>query len=296
MHGAGVPYCPCYGSPTGEHGVSPFDEPLWPGGCCCSGHYIVVAALKDCAPDLRRRVVAVCRWGREVVVWGAEASGAEGGVAGWCGGLFPLFRVVWVCWVVLLRWGSAQACGPSTCDVGVGVLCQGLTQPDRGIQTCCPWAYWRARQSTRSTIASWGPLSGVGRPWRPLTVSLLQLSYRWYQTRGVFRALPWVVARRRSGSRMVVGVRGGCSGSGGHGGVGCRGPAHPRRCMGGPWWAWLGWAVPGGPLGARWVLGCRGCLWQGALVVGPAGLLWCSGGVLEACGRRWGGVCGARSR
>ena len=35
-----------------------------------------------------------------VVVWGAEAGGAEDGVAGRCGGLFPLLR-----WVVPLRWG-----------------------------------------------------------------------------------------------------------------------------------------------------------------------------------------------
>ena len=47
-------------------------------------------ALEDCNPDLRRGVVTVCRWGGEVV-WGAEAGGAEGGVAGWCGGLFPSF-------------------------------------------------------------------------------------------------------------------------------------------------------------------------------------------------------------
>ena len=53
------------------------------------------------------------------------------------------------------------------------------------------------------------------RSWRAATVSLVQVSCRRYQPRGVFRALPWRVARRRSGSRMVVGVRGGCSGSAG---------------------------------------------------------------------------------
>ena len=52
----------------------------------------------------------------------------------------------------------------------------------------------------------------------------------------------------------------------------------------------LGW------VGERWGLGCRGCLWRGALVVQPAGLLGCSGGVLEACGRRRVCVCWARSR
>ena len=75
--------------------------------------------------------------------------------------------------------------------------------------------------------------------------------------------------------------------------VGCRGPACPRRCMGGFGWAWLGWALPVGLVGERWALGCRGWLWRGCLSVGPAGLL---GSVLEAYGRRWGGVCGARSR
>ena len=99
----GVPYCPWLGGPWGRHGVGPFDEPLWAGGCCCGGQYIVVPALEDRTPDLRRGPVAVCRWGGEVVVGGAEAGGAEGGVAGRCGGLFPLFRVVQVCWVVPLR-------------------------------------------------------------------------------------------------------------------------------------------------------------------------------------------------
>ena len=77
-------------------------------------------------------VVAVCRWAGEVVVGGAEACGAEGGVAGWCGDLFPLFWVVRVCWVVPRRWGLSLAFGPSTCDVGVGVLCQGLAPLDGG--------------------------------------------------------------------------------------------------------------------------------------------------------------------
>ena len=55
---------------------------------------------------------------------------------------------------------------------------------------------------------AWG-----GQVLEGLTVSLVQVSCRQYQPRGVLRALPWRVARRRSGSRMVVGVRGGCSGS-----------------------------------------------------------------------------------
>ena len=78
-------------------------------------------------------MVAVCRWGGgEVVLGGAEDGSAEGGVAGWGGRLFALFWVVRVCWVVPLRWGSSQACGPLTCDVGVGVVCQGLAPLDGG--------------------------------------------------------------------------------------------------------------------------------------------------------------------
>ena len=78
-----------------------------------------------------------------------------------------------------------------------------------GIQMCWPWVCLRARQSTRSTMASWRPLPGVVRSRRAVTVSLVQSSCRRYQPRGVVGALPWRVARRRSGSRMVAGVRGG---------------------------------------------------------------------------------------
>ena len=46
-------------------------------------------------------------------------------------------------------------------------------------------------------------------------MSLVQLSCRRYQPGGVSRPLPWKVARRRSGSLMVAGVRGGFRGSGG---------------------------------------------------------------------------------
>ena len=106
MRAGGVPYCPWWGGPWAEHGVRPFDKPLRAGGCGCSHHYVVVPAPEDCTPDLRRGAITVCRWGREVVVWSAEAGSAEGGVAGWCGGLFPLLRLDRVCWVVVLRWGS----------------------------------------------------------------------------------------------------------------------------------------------------------------------------------------------
>ena len=64
-------------------------------------------------------------------------------------------------------------------------------------------------------MASWRTLPGVVRSQTALTVSLVQSSCRRYQPRGVVRALPWRVARRRSGSRMVAGVSGGCPRSGG---------------------------------------------------------------------------------
>ena len=105
MLGGGVPYCPWWGGPWGEHGVCPFDEPLRAGGRSRSSYHVVVPVLEDCNPDLRRGVITVCRWGGEVVVPGAEAGGAEGGVAGWCAGLFLSLRGVRVRWVVLLRWG-----------------------------------------------------------------------------------------------------------------------------------------------------------------------------------------------
>ena len=107
LRGGGVPYCPWAGGPWGKHGVGPFDERLWAGGRCRGGYYVVVPALEDCTRDLQPGSDAVCRKGEEVVVGFADAGGAEGGVAGWCGGLFPLFWLVWVCSVVLLRWGSS---------------------------------------------------------------------------------------------------------------------------------------------------------------------------------------------
>ena len=135
----------------------------------------------------------------------------------------------------------------------------------RGIQTRWPWVCLRARQSTRSTMASWRPLPGVVRSRRALTVSLVQSSCRQYQPRGLVGALPQRVARRRSGSRMVAGVRGGFPRSGGLGWMGCRGLARLCGRMVGPGWARPGWAVLGGFLGVRWASGrC--------------------GGVLEACG------------
>ena len=136
-----------------------------------------------------------------------------------------------------------------------------------GIQTCWPWVCLRARQSTRSTMASWRPLPGVVRSRRALTVSLVQLSCRRYQPRGVVGALPWRVARRRSGSRMVAGVRGGWSGSGGGGLGGLLGSCASTSTYG---WPWLGSAGLGG---AGWLLG-SGALW------------WCLGGLRMEMGGR----------
>ena len=107
MQGGEVSHCPWWGGLRGEHGVCPLDEPLRARGSSRSGYHVVVAALEDCNPDLRRGVVTVCRPGGEVVVWGAEAGGAEGGVAVWRGGLFPLLQAVRVCWVVRLRSGPS---------------------------------------------------------------------------------------------------------------------------------------------------------------------------------------------
>ena len=111
-------------------------------------------------------------------------------------------------------------------------------------------------------MVSWRPLPGVVRSRRALTVSLVQSSCRRYQPRGVVGALSWRVARRRSGSRMVAGVRGGCPGSGGGWAGWAAGVvARLRRWMVSPGWAWPDWAVPGGFLVARRVSGrCGGAL------------------------------------
>ena len=118
------------------------------------------------------------------------------------------------------------------------------------------------------------PLPGVVRSRRALTVSLVQSSCRRYQPRGVVGALSWTVARRRSGSLMVAGVRGRCPGSGG-GWAGWA--AGVLRVYVDGWLALDArpdWALPGGFLGVRQVSGrC--------------------GGALETCGWRRGRVRGA---
>ena len=239
--GGGVPYCPSWGGPWGGHGVCPFDEPLRARGRSRSGYHLVVPALEDCNPDLRRGLVTVCRWGGEVVVWGAEAGSAEGGVAG-----SGRFRSA--------RWSfSAGARRRRTVPLRVTLMSVSCVRawPHSigGIQTCWPWVCLRARQSTRSTMASWRPLPGVVRSQRALTVSLVQSYCRRYKPRGVVGALPCRVARRRSGSRMVAGVRGGCPRSRGGGLDGLPGSCASTSTYS---WPWLGSAGLGG---AGWLLG-----------------------------------------
>ena len=203
----GVPYFPWWGGPWGEHGICLFDEPLRAGGRSRSGYHVVVPAFEDCNPDLRWGVVTVCRWGGEVVVWGAAARRAVsrvGAVAcSHCSGRFGS-----------AGWSfSARARRRRTVPRRVtlmSVLCvRAWPHSMGGMQTCWPWVCSGARQSTRSTMASWRPLPGVVRSRRALTVSLAQSSCRRYQPRVVVGAQPWRVARRRSGSRMVAGLRGG---------------------------------------------------------------------------------------
>ena len=117
------------------------------------------------------------------------------------------------------------------------------------IQTCWLWVCLRARQSTRSTMASRRPLPGVVRSRRALTVSLVQSSCRRYQPRGVVGGLPWRVAWRRSGSQMVAGVRGGGPGPGEVCWRGRQGSCASTWTYG---WPWSGSAGLGG---AGWLLG-----------------------------------------
>ena len=92
--------------------------------------------------------------------------------------------------------------------------------------------------------AAWG-----GQVPEGFDVSLVQSSCRRYQPRGLVGALSWRVARGRSGSRMVAGVRGGCPGSGGGGLDGLPGSCASGLMYG---WPWLGLAGLGG---AGWLLG-----------------------------------------
>ena len=66
-------------------------------------------------------------------------------------------------------------------------------------------------------MVSWRPLPGVVRSQTPLTGSLVQLSCRRYQPRGVLRALPsrvglgWAVAGGFVGERWALRCSGGVS-------------------------------------------------------------------------------------
>ena len=79
-------------------------------------------------------------------------------------------------------------------------------------------------------------------------MSLVRLSCRRYEPRGTSRALPWRIARRRSGSLTVAGLRGGLPWGWG----GLAGPAfgvwrvHVDVCvvLGGLAWAGRCWVVP----------------------------------------------------
>ena len=249
MRGGGVPYCPWWGGPWGEHGVCLCDEPLRAGGRSCSGYHVIVPALEDCTPDLRRGVVTVCRWGGRSLSGlrrpaARRAVSRVGAVA--CSHCSAWFRSA--AWSL-----SAGARRRRTVPRRVTLMSvssvRAWPHSMGGIQTCWPWVCLRARQSTRSTMASWRPLRGVVRPRRALTVSLVQSSCRRYQPRGVVRALPWRVARRRSGLRMVAGMRGGCPGSRGGGLDGSPGSCASTSTYG---WPWLGSAGLGG---AGWLLG-----------------------------------------
>ena len=98
-------------------------------------------------------------------------------------------------------------------------------------------------------MASWRPLPGLAGSRRASTVNLVQLSCRRYQPRRVSTTPPWRVARRRSGSRMVVGVRGGCFGSGG-----ARQGGLLRSCASTSMYGWP-WAGLVGLGDARWPRG-----------------------------------------
>ena len=98
-------------------------------------------------------------------------------------------------------------------------------------------------------MVSWRPLPGVVRSRRASTVSLVQLSCRRYQPRGVLRALLWRFALRSSGSRMVVGVRGRFSGSWGGELGGLQGSCVSTSAYGWPWSGSAGLGGAGWPRG-----------------------------------------------
>ena len=220
-------------------------------------------------------------------VGGGEGCPAGGCVAGmcWCSGGWgrPVSRgpgvraMVGVCGspVEQREGGGMGGDCAAGCAVSVYVsACRALAWAVVGR------AVWRrslpsSAAAARTKMVSWRPLPGVVRSRRALTVSLVQSSCRRYQPRGVVGALSWRVARRRSGSRMVAGVRGGCSGSGGGGLDGLPGSCASTSM---DCWPWLG---PAGLGGAGWLLGCE---------TGLGALWWCLGDLWMGMG----GACGAR--
>ena len=122
-------------------------------------------------------------------------------------------------------------------------------------------------------MASWRLLSGMARSWRALTVSQVHLSSWRYQPRGVSKALHWRAARRRSGSRMVVGARGVWGGLAGWAVEFLRVHVDVWGVLGGLDWAGRRRVVPwvrGGPWGVVGACGggvLRWVAFWGALVV-----------------------------
>ena len=92
-------------------------------------------------------------------------------------------------------------------------------------------------------MVSWRPFPGSARSQRALKGSLVKPPWRQYQPRGVSRALPWRVARRRMGSLTVAFVRQRCPGQR------CHRPSHggpldqgiPEEVLGGLVCVAVGW-------------------------------------------------------
>ena len=123
-------------------------------------------------------------------------------------------------------------------------------------------------------MASWRQLPGVVRSRRALTVILVHPLVGGTSPRGWSGpCLKGLLGGGRGPRWWLVWVGGVPWVGGGVGWMGCRGLTRLCRRMVGPGWARPGWAVPGALLGERWASG--GC-----------------GGVLEACGWRWGARAG----
>ena len=166
--------CWVVGSPTAPGGAAPGASMVSVPLTSRSGYHVVVPALEDCNPEFRRGVVTVCRWGgrsssglrrpaarRAVARVGAVACSHCSGRFGFAGWSF-----------------SAEARRRRTVPRRVTLMSVSCVRawPDSmgGIQTCWPWVCLRARQSTRSTMASWRLLPGVVRSQKALCDGLCQ--------------------------------------------------------------------------------------------------------------------------